>query len=114
MSFIQEPAHYQKTALSDLQGAWSILRQAVVDNFNFKNSAKLMFHIDEAMSWESVRNLQAMKSTFIIIRNMALQSDVNQDILEAIDEVKYDLDETLQALNEGEVSSSASESVLVF
>ncbi len=55
------------------------------------------------MSWESVRNLQTMKSTFIIIRNIALQSNVNQDILETIDDVKNDLDETFQSLPEGEI-----------
>jgi len=104
MTFIQEPTHYQKTVLSDLQGAWSVLRQTVVDNCIFENSNKLMFHIDEAMSWESVRNLQIMKTTFIFIRNIALQSDVNQDILEAIDDVQVELDEALKSLDEGEIS----------
>jgi hypothetical protein len=52
---------YVKTALSDLQGAWIILRDAVVDNFGFPDSDKLLFHIDEAMSWESVHNLKRRK-----------------------------------------------------
>lgn len=45
-----------------------------------------------------------MKDSFILIRNIAIQSHAPQVILEAIDEVKYDLDETLQALKEGEIS----------
>ncbi len=98
MAFITEPTHYQKTVLSDLQGSWSLLREVVVNNFNFDNSDKLLFYIDEATSWESVRNLAIMKDSFILIRNIALQSHVPQIILEAIDEVQYDLDETLQAL----------------
>ena len=54
MTFITVPDGYEKTSLSDLQGAWGCLRDAVVENFGFTNSDKLMFHIDEAMSWESV------------------------------------------------------------
>ena len=32
IAFIEEPTGYEKTILSDLQGAWSLLRQSVVDN----------------------------------------------------------------------------------
>ena len=32
MPFIEEPAGYEKTILSDLQGAWSLLRQTIVDS----------------------------------------------------------------------------------
>jgi hypothetical protein len=104
MTFIQEPTHHIKTVLSDLQGAWGVLRSSVVENFDFKNSDKLLFHIDEAMSWESVRNLQIMKSTFIIVRNIALQSNTNEEILEAIEDVQDDLDEALQSLADGDIS----------
>mgnify|MGYP001183203919 FL=1 len=30
MPFFNEPDHYEKTILSDLQGAWQILRDAMV------------------------------------------------------------------------------------
>jgi len=53
MGFIKEPSGYYKTALSDLQGAWGNLRETVVNNFGFPNSDKLLFHIDEAMSWSA-------------------------------------------------------------
>jgi len=43
-----------------------------------ENADKLLFHIDEAMSWESVRNLARMKTTFILIRNIALQALADQ------------------------------------
>ena len=104
MTFIQEPTHYHKTVLSDLQGSWSVLRETVVDNPDFENADKLLFHVDEAMSWESVRNLAKMKSTFILIRNIALQAQAPQALLDALDDVQYNLDETLQALAEGEIS----------
>ena len=51
MAFITEPTGYEKTAISDLQGSWENLRDAVVDNFGFPDSDKLIFHINEAMSW---------------------------------------------------------------
>jgi len=60
MTFYEEPTGYEKTALSDLQGAWQNLRQEVVDAWPFPECDKLLVHIDEGMSWESVRNLDDM------------------------------------------------------
>ncbi len=59
MTFITEPIGYEKTAISELQGSWGNLRDAVIKNFGFPESDKLLFHINEAMSWESVRNLKS-------------------------------------------------------
>jgi hypothetical protein len=102
MPFIKEPTGYEKTALSDLQGSWASLRDAVVDNFGFPQSDKLLFHIDQAMSWESVRNLDQMKQTFILIQNIATQSNAPAEVLEWVDIVREDLDEVLAAIAEGE------------
>ena len=57
MAFEKEPGSYEKTVLSDLQGAWQNLRDEVVEEAGFPNWERVLFHIDEAMSWESVRNL---------------------------------------------------------
>jgi hypothetical protein len=76
MAFVTEPTSYEKTAISDLQGSWANLRAAVVENFGFIDSDKLLFHIDEAMSWESVRNLELMKATFILVQNIWLLRDI--------------------------------------
>jgi len=51
MPFIEESTGYEKTILSDLQGAWSLLRQNVVDAAGFEGWDRALFHIDEAMSW---------------------------------------------------------------
>ena len=88
MTFITEQTGYIKTALSELQGSWGNLRNAVVENFGFSGSDKLLFHIDEAMSWESVRNLNAMETTFILIQNIALQTDTPDEVTEWIDDVR--------------------------
>ena len=88
MGFTTEPTSYAKTALSDLQGAWVGLRDAVVDDFGFPDSDKLLFHIDEAMSWESVRNLKRMKSTLLLVQNIISQSDVPEVIVECFEDAK--------------------------
>lgn len=104
MRFKQEPKGYEKTALSDLQGSWEVLRSAVVDNFGFPDSDKLLFHIDEAMSWESVRNLKTMESTWLLIRNMTAQSECPEEVLAWVDEVKENLDAAFLAIAEGRVT----------
>jgi hypothetical protein len=101
MSFNTEPTEYVKTAFSDLQGAWGNLRNEVVKNFGFPDSDKLLFHIDEAMSWESVRNLKKMESTLLLIRNIAAQTESPEEVLELIDDVRESLEETFEAIAEG-------------
>ena len=92
MPFIEESTGYEKTILSDLQGAWSVLRHSVVDAAGFEGWDRAIFHIDEAMSWESVRNLKRMPPLLIIIRNLCTQGKAPQKVLENIRE----LDEILQ------------------
>ncbi len=101
MGFHKEPAGYCKTALSDLQGAWGNLKEAVIDNFGFPNSDKILFHINEAMSWECVRNLKRMKETLLLVHNIALQS-APEEVIEWVGMVRESLEEVFSALAEGE------------
>jgi hypothetical protein len=101
MGFITEPTGYEKTALSELQGSWSNLRRAVVDNFGFPDSDKLLFHIDEAMSWESVRNLKEMKSTLLLVQNIIAQTESPEEVIEWVNDVRESLEETFEAIAEG-------------
>ena len=103
MAFMTVPDGYEKTSLSDLQGAWGCLRDGVVNNGNFINADKLIFHIDEAMSWESVRNLDQMKATLLIIHNLATQAKAPEEIQELISEVRYDLEEVFVEISEGKI-----------
>ena len=103
MSFYKEPTHYKKTALSDLQGAWTILRDTVVKNFGFPGSDKIIFHIDEAMSWECVRDLNRMYPLINLIHNLANQNEAPESVLEAIIEVRNDFEEVRTALSKGEI-----------
>ena len=77
MPFFTEPDHYEKTILSDLQGAWGGLRGDVVKHAGFPNWDRLLFHIDEAMSWETVRHLERMEPLLVLIRNLAAQGPVS-------------------------------------
>lgn len=80
MTFYQEPTGYEKTLLSDLQGAWLCLREAVVEGRLFDWRANVLFHIDEAMSWESVRDLSRMKQALLLVRNLIRQSSVDDEV----------------------------------
>lgn len=80
MPFYQEPVGYKKTLLSDLQGAWLCLREAVVEGRLFDRRANVLFHIDEAMSWESVRDWTKMKKALLLVRNLILQAGVDEEV----------------------------------
>jgi uncharacterized Zn finger protein len=101
MTFITEPTGYEKTAISDLQGSWANLRNSVVENFGFPDSDKLLFHIDEAMSWESVRNLNIMRKTFILVQNIAIQANAPEEVIEWVDDVRDSIDAAVAAIAEG-------------
>lgn len=95
MAFVQESTGYEKTILSDLQGAWISLRGAVVEAAGFEGWDRALFHIDEAMSWENVRNLRRMPPLLLIIRNICVQGKAPEEVLENIREVDEVLKEVL-------------------
>ncbi|MGB0720648.1 MAG: hypothetical protein ACPGRX_09240, partial [Bdellovibrionales bacterium] len=73
--------------LSDLQGAWQHLRDLVAENAGFDGWDRALFHIDEAMSWETVRNLQLMGPLLLIIKNIVQQANVPDDIPDCVDDI---------------------------
>lgn len=95
MSFTTESSGYEKTILSDLQGAWTLLRESVVETGGFDGMDRVLFHIDEAMSWESVRNLGRMRPLLLIIRNLCLQGGAPKEVMENIEQVHDLLDEVV-------------------
>ena len=103
MSFYQEPTRYDKTILSDLQGAWEVLRDEVIKEQASKDCSQLLFHINEAMSWESVRNLKHMKNTLVLIQSIAQQINASDEIMELIENVKDVLYEVLNEIQHGKI-----------
>jgi hypothetical protein len=101
MAFVEEKTGYTKAAISDLQGAWIFLREKVVEEFGFKNSDKVLFHIDEAMSWETVRNLKLMEPLILVIENLVRQSDCSDELLDTAKNVRSLYNDTLAAIKEG-------------
>ncbi len=104
MVIFTEQAGYEKTILSDLQGAWSVLRHSVADNAGFEGWDRMLFHIDEAMSWEVVRHLGRMKSLLLIVRNIALRGELSEDIMQEIEDVSEILNETLKTHSQNKLS----------
>lgn len=104
MAFEKEPAGYEKTVLSDLQGAWQNLRDQVAEEAGFPNWERVLFHIDEAMSWESVRNLQAMHNCLLLVRNLLRQEGVPNVLNEHLQGVSELMDDALRALKDGDIS----------
>jgi hypothetical protein len=102
MNFFTEPTGYEKTVLSDLQGAWACLRAAVVEHAGFADWDRMLFHIDEAMSWETVRHLERMEPLVVLIRNLGMQGEAPAEVMEAVAEVSALLKEVYQALKHGE------------
>ena len=97
MTFYEEPTHYEKTVISDLQGAWENLRRTVVEHHPFPESERLLFHVDEGMSWESVRDLSQMRKTLLLIQNLCNVNSVATEVTECVDEVINILKEILQS-----------------
>ena len=55
------------------------------------------------MSWESVRNLDSMRTTLLLIRNIALRAHVPDDVREWVETVRENLEEVFTAIANGEV-----------
>lgn len=104
MAFNKEPDGYVKTIFSDLQGSWQNLRHAVVEHADSPGRERVLLHIDEGMSWESVRNLLYMRQCLLLVRNLLIQGEVSDEVAFWLEDVSRLLDETLQALREGEIN----------
>lgn len=102
MSFQSEPTHYAKGILPDLQGTWSCLRQAIVDLPSSEIQHRLIFHMDEGMSLESVRDLNQMQKSLLLITNIVRQENLTQEITEYVEDIHAILDDLLTAIKNGE------------
>jgi len=102
MEFPTESTGYEKTILSDLQGAWCVLRETVANCDGFKDIQRALFHIDEAMSWETVRNLHRMKPLLLIIRNICTTGDAPDEVLESVEQVTMIYEDMQRKISKGD------------
>ena len=96
MSFHTEQTAFTKTILSDLQGAWSLFRETVLENVGFDGWERVIFQTDEAMSWETVRNLQLMPPLVLTIRNICIQGNAPDEVVQTLNQLQKLLEETLE------------------
>ena len=59
----------------------------------------MLLHVDEAMSWETVRHLPRMRPLLLLIRNLAIQNQAPAVVLEDIENVSGLLEEALSSGN---------------
>jgi len=85
-----------KTILSDLQEVWNVFRQAVVDNVGFQGWEKVLFHTDEAISWETVRDLKLMPPLVLIIHNLCFQGSTPEEVLLFMNMIHKIFEESLE------------------
>jgi hypothetical protein len=76
-----------------------MLREAVVNSARFDGCDRVLFHIDEAMSWKAVRNLRLMPPLLLIIRNLWLQGKAPDEVIQNVDNVNEVLTEALEELH---------------
>lgn len=106
MKFDIKPTIYKKSILSDLQGSWHCLRDSVIEMPPSDFQQRLIFHIDEAMNWESVRDLNKMKKTLLLIFNIICQKkeeSIGLEIIEWLEDIREILGEVLRSIEHGEI-----------
>ena len=59
------------------------MRTTITEQAGFEGWDKMLFHIDEAMSWETVRHLERMEPLLVLIRNLAMQGNAPPEVMEA-------------------------------
>ena len=103
MSFPLEPPLYHKGILTDLQGAWILLRDSIAESAGFPGADRALLHVDEAMSWEVVRQLQRMGPLLLFVRNICIQGSAPSEVLDNIESVNEILNEVLEELRQGTI-----------
>ena len=71
------------------------MRDSIVESAGFERWDDALFHIDEAMSWEIVRNPKQMPPLLLIIRNVCIQGKAPGEVLEDVQDIDDILKETL-------------------
>ena len=103
MAFPREPAGYETGILSDLQGSWSALRQSIVDSQGFEGADRALFHIDEAMSWEVVRQLEHMPPLLLLVRNICVKGEASDEVMDNLEDLTDVMDEIQANIRSGKV-----------
>ena len=72
------------------------MRESVVESGGFEHWDRVLFHVDEGMSRETVRSLNRMPPLVLIIRNLCVQGGAPGEILRNLDDVEEVLKEAVE------------------
>jgi hypothetical protein len=101
MEFPTEPSGYQRGILSDLQGAWAVLRDSIIESTGFDGVDRALLHIDEANSWEVVRRLEHMPPLLLLVRNICTQGNAPDEVLQNLEILSELMDEVQADIHSG-------------
>ncbi len=87
MAISKESTRYEKTVLSDLQEAWEKLRDSVFRYSDFEGCNLAVLRINEAMSWEVVRDIKRMGPLLAEIGEVCARGNADEEIRENIGKV---------------------------
>lgn len=93
--FYTEKNSYKKTSLSDLQGAWENFRELLLGMHPFEDSNRVLFHVNEAMSWEIVRDLNEMKNIHLLVKNILKKTGHYESLSVEMDDIALCLEEAI-------------------
>ena len=101
MHFPTEPSGYEKGILSDLQGAWAVLRDSIIDSGGFDGVDRALLHIGEATSWEVVRRLEHMPPLLLLVRNICTQGNAPDEVMQNLEMLSELMDEVQADIHAG-------------
>lgn len=94
--YISEGAmmNFYNPVKAGLQGAWSMLREAVVKAAPFPGREQVLSHIEKAMNWQTTDDLKRMPSSLQTIRELCIRGrapDAVMEKVEGVDKVLKDV-----------------------
>ena len=73
-----------------------------MEHAGFTGWERVLLHIDEGMSWESVRNFRYMSQRLLLVRNLLMQGAAPDEVAFWLEDVSRVMDEVVWALGKGE------------
>ena len=101
MRYDIESTTYLESILSDLKITLSCLRDTIFKLPVSNIRDRLLFHINEAMNLDSVRDLPRIQYAFLSIKNIVQQENMTGELLDFIDDIYVLLDEVFEAVHAG-------------
>jgi hypothetical protein len=100
MASKNESTGYRETILSELQRAWRRLGDLAVEYRDFEGCNRAILHINEATSWEVVRDLKKMAGLIGEIRKICTRGKADKKVMEQIENVDGILERTLSEIED--------------